>query len=145
MRKVTRWMVISAFLHLLGAVWLQVAVAVPGLLEQYVFLRHSSITVFHWLVMGWATQMIIGVAYWMFPRSAVVRNTPARFWDVMAWSVFVLLNTGVGLRVIAEPMLGYNRAPIWQVLMVMSAVFQALAVVLAVNLLWVRVVERHHA
>lgn len=145
MRKVTRWMVVSAFLHLLGAIWLYVAVSIPSLPEQFAYLRFATPALFHWLVMGWATQMIIGVAYWMFPRPPVVRNIPAHFWDVMAWSVFVLLNMGVVLRVIAEPMLGYTRAPIWQVLTVMSAVFQALAVVLAVNLLWVRVVERHHA
>lgn len=54
----------------------------------------------HFLFIGWVTQIIMGVAYWMFPKFS--RAKP-RANEHIGWAVFVLLNTGLILRAIAEP------------------------------------------
>jgi hypothetical protein len=53
----------------------------------------------HLLVVGWATQMIFGVAVWMFPRPAGARGfgPPA-----LLWTAFAALNAGLALRVLGE-------------------------------------------
>jgi hypothetical protein len=53
----------------------------------------------HLLVIGWLSQLVAGVAYWMFPR--VERGVPPTDWR--GWAVCVLINAGLLLRVIAEP------------------------------------------
>src|SRR5262245_37706593 len=54
----------------------------------------------HLFVVGWITQMIFGVAYWMFPRFAP--DSP-RGPVAPAVAAIVLLNAGLALRVVAEP------------------------------------------
>lgn len=54
----------------------------------------------HMLVVGWITQMIFGVAYWMFPKYSV--EIP-RGDNSIAIATFVLLNAGLLLRVVVEP------------------------------------------
>lgn len=55
----------------------------------------------HMLVVGWITQMIFGVAYWMFPKYSV--EIP-RGDNSIAIATFVLLNAGLLLRVVVEPL-----------------------------------------
>lgn len=59
-------------------------------------------TVLHLLVVGWLTQMVFGVAFWLFPRFAPDRP---RGWDWLGWVTFATLNSGLALRVVAEPAL----------------------------------------
>ena len=54
----------------------------------------------HALVLGWITQLAIGVAWWMFPRP---RGAPATVDAPLGWTCLVLLNTGLLLRAWAEP------------------------------------------
>lgn len=54
----------------------------------------------HFLFVGWVTQIIIGVGYWMFPK--YTKDQPrGKVW--LGWVVFVLLNAGMVLRAIGEP------------------------------------------
>jgi len=56
----------------------------------------------HLLVVGWITQLIFGVALWMFPRygdRGAVSIGPA------AWGAYAALNTGLLLRLAGEPWL----------------------------------------
>lgn len=53
----------------------------------------------HLLVLGWLSQLVAGVAYWMFPRAG--REVPPTDWR--GWAVFFLLNAGLLLRAVAEP------------------------------------------
>lgn len=57
-------------------------------------------TAFHCLTVGWLTQMIFGVAHWMFPRAS--RERP-RGEARLGWVAFALLNAGLALRVVTEP------------------------------------------
>lgn len=54
----------------------------------------------HILFIGWVTQIIMGVGYWMFPKQS--RDNP-RGSERLGWAVLILLNAGMVLRVIGEP------------------------------------------
>lgn len=91
----------------------------------------------HLLVVGWLTQLIFGVAYWMFPKltKAVPRGS-----DGLAWATYVLLNIGLILRAIAEPQLG--SASSFGILLLIASVMQWVAGMLFVINTWGRVKER---
>ena len=54
----------------------------------------------HLIFIGWVTQLIMGVGYWMFPKLS--REKP-RGNEHIGWAVLILLNTGLILRSISEP------------------------------------------
>jgi hypothetical protein len=54
----------------------------------------------HFLFIGWITQLIMGVGYWMFPK--LTKEKP-RGSETLGWIVLVLLNSGLVLRAIGEP------------------------------------------
>jgi hypothetical protein len=96
--------------------------------------------VLHLLVVGWATQMIFGVGYWMFPRVAPARSfgPPA-----LGWTGFTGLNLGLLLRAIGEPYAAlHGPLPAAGGLLVASALLQFAAVLAMAVLLWRRVAGR---
>ncbi|MGW8249658.1 MAG: hypothetical protein ACWGO1_03375, partial [Anaerolineales bacterium] len=58
------------------------------------------------------------------------------------WSVFWLLNIGLGLRLVGEPANALNPAPLWGWTLAVSSVLQWLAGVAFVANSWGRVKER---
>lgn len=54
----------------------------------------------HFLFIGWVSQLIMGVGYWMFPKYS--KDKP-RGNEKLGWVVLVLLNLGLVLRAIGEP------------------------------------------
>jgi heme/copper-type cytochrome/quinol oxidase subunit 1 len=76
----------------------------------------------HLLVVGWITQVIFGVAYWMFPRYSAERPRGS---EPLGWAAFILLNVGLLLRVAGEPFYALGRAV--GGLLVASALAQLLA------------------
>ena len=54
----------------------------------------------HLIFIGWVTQIIMGVGYWMFPKLS--REKP-RGNEYIGWAVLVLLNLGLVMRAISEP------------------------------------------
>jgi hypothetical protein len=96
----------------------------------------------HILFVGWFVQFVIGVAYWLFPR----RRQPSRplgYREGLAITAVVLLNFGLVLRVIAEPMERAGHASDWTLtILATSAVSQAAAIATFVVELWPRVGPR---
>lgn len=89
----------------------------------------------HLLLVGFLLLLIFGVAFWMFPKVAGQR--PGR---EVGWIAFALLNAGLLLRLVAEPMSDRGRgAPAWDVLLGVSAVLPALAAVAFALAVWPRV------
>jgi hypothetical protein len=79
----------------------------------------------HVLLVGFLLLVIFGVAFWMFPKVAGQR--PGRD---LGWAAFALLNAGVLLRLLAEPLSDHGRGPLaWRVLLGVAAVLPALAAV----------------
>ena len=136
MPTLTRWFIKSAMLYLVAALALSVAMQLP-LAGSMPVLRRIWPTYLHLLVVGWLTQLIFGVAFWMFPKYSAARPRGSDQWG---WATFALLNLGLILRAIAEPWQGPggSAAP----LLVASAVAQLLAGLAFVVNTWPRVKER---
>jgi hypothetical protein len=132
----TRWFVRSGLACLLLAFLLGVLMQWPGV-ASLPWLRAAWPTYLHVLVVGWLTQLIFGVAYWLFPRASAA--TP-RGSDRLGWATLALLNLGLVLRLAGEPWaaLGGRTAPV----LVASAVAQLLAALAFVANTWPRVRER---
>lgn len=93
----------------------------------------------HLLTVGWITQLIIGVGYWMFPK--FTRENP-RGSERLAWTTFVLLNAGLALRVISEPQVSIRAEPDLGWMLALSAALQLIAGWLFVINTWARIKER---
>src|SRR5947208_2441120 len=63
---------------------------------------------YHLLMVGWVTQLICGVALWMFPPHS--REQP-RGDQRLGWFTYVALNSGLLLRVVFEPLHTLSPAP----------------------------------
>lgn|SRR5574341_88923 len=100
MPLLTRWHIKFALLSFVAALFLGVAQAAQAPLHLPPIFAATGPAYIHLLVVGWITQMIFGVAYWMFPRYS---NASARGIDTLAVATFVLLNAGLALRIVIEP------------------------------------------
>ncbi len=107
----------------------KIPVSVAGLFPVYI----------HLLVIGWLTQLIFGVAYWMFPKHS--REKP-RANVALAWAVYILINVGLLMRAIAEPWHAQDSGDASGLLLVLSAILQWLAALFFVINTWGRVKER---
>lgn len=54
----------------------------------------------HFLFIGWVTQIIMGIGYWMLPKQSKERPRGSQR---LGWAVLVLLNVGLLLRAVGEP------------------------------------------
>jgi hypothetical protein len=132
MPPLTRWFVKLSLVYFVAALTGGVWQAAGGPIWL------TPITI-HLLVVGWVTGMIFGVAYWMFPKFSPERP---RGVDRLAVASFVFLNTGLLLRVVAEPLqvTSPSRAAAW--LLVASAILQWLGALAFVLNTWPRVKGR---
>jgi len=136
MPTLTRWLVKAALVWLVAALALGVAMQLPAA-ARLPMLRAAWPTYLHLLVVGWLTQLIIGVALWLFPRHPAA---PPRGSDRLGWATFLLLNLGLLLRAIGEPRhaLGLDA----HFTLLLSAVAQLAAIGTFVLNVWPRVRER---
>lgn len=138
MPVLTRWFLKAALLYLVAALITGVVLALPASSASPAIAALTPVY-FHLLMVGWVTQMIFGVAYWMFPR----RKTPALVgpeWP--GWLAFGALNAGLVLRAVAEPVVAGPHVPVMGALLAVSAVLQLAAVAVVAVGLWPRVKER---
>jgi hypothetical protein len=100
MPPLTRWFIRSSFVYLLAALAAGIVQAAPGAVRAAPVVAVWGPVYVHLLTVGWITQMIFGVAYWMFPRHsrAAPRGSPA-----LGIAAYALLNAGLLLRVVGEP------------------------------------------
>jgi hypothetical protein len=132
MPRVVRWFLKTALVYFAAAlllnIWLSLARTGP---LRPVFL--------HLLMVGWISQLIMGVAIWMFPKYS---QSHPRGREGLNWAVYGLLNAGLLLRAASEPMLAAQPTLAWQYLIVLSALLQWLAGMLFAGMAWPRVKER---
>jgi hypothetical protein len=151
MPKPSRAFVQASILYLcLGAVlgalllinrWIPLGSIIPPL-------RASHIEM---LVVGWMTQLIIGVAWWLFPplasglrpgASRPMRSGQAlRGSEPLFWTTFVCLNVGVLLRALCEPVYSWSQIGVFNLLAGISGLFLFVAAVAFVVNIWNRVRE----
>lgn len=94
---------------------------------------------YHLLMVGWATQLIGGVALWMFPP--FTKSQP-RGNESLGWVTYVALNMGLALRVIAEPLNALSPSAVFAAMLALSALLQVIAIWCLVFQLWPRVKGR---
>lgn len=93
-------------------------------------------TYYHLLMLGWVTQLIFGVMFWMFP---VLGKERPRGNEQGARIAYYLLNLGLLLRLIFEPMQVLTQSSIAGIGLAISAVIQVLGGWLFVAVIWERV------
>lgn len=138
MPTLTRWFLKTAFVCLgLGLM----AGVLLGFQAQLGLSELSGVfpVYVHLMVFGWITQLIFGVVYWMFPKYSLERPRGS---ERLGWWTYGLLNLGLLLRVIGEPIQSVQAsAPVgW--MLVTAAGLQFCAGLLFVINSWSRVKER---
>ncbi len=138
MPPLTRFFVKTSLVYLVAALLVGLLLAAPAVLPVPAAVAVLAPTYFHLLMVGWIAQLIFGIVYWMFPK--YTKEQPHRS-ERLAWAVYVLLNVGLLLRVVGEPLLAWvGGAAGW--LLVLSALLQWLAGMGFVVNTWPRVKER---
>lgn len=104
-----------------------------GMVAQFRFIF------WHMVMLGWITQIIIGVSLWMFPgrrKSETIRD------NLNAYITYFGLNFGLLMRLIAEPQSVFYPSDVFSVMILMSALLQALAVIFYVREMWPRLGDK---
>ena len=135
MPTLSRWFVRAALIYLVGGMamgsWMLIVQARRG----YVPGEPWGVLHAHILLIGFLLMLVFGVAFWMFPR--VGGERPRR---EVGWLAFALLNAGLLLRILAEPLADSGRgALVWRILLGIAAVLPALGAVAFVLAVWPRV------
>jgi hypothetical protein len=99
MPALTRWMVKTALAWLIAALILGLAMQLPAA-ARVPALAAVWPTYLHLLVVGWLTQLVFGVAFWLFPRYSAERPRGS---ERIGWAVYGLVNAALLLRLGAEP------------------------------------------
>jgi cbb3-type cytochrome oxidase subunit 1 len=132
MPTITRYFIKAAMLYFGAGLLTGFLISARSLFNLPAALTAMTPTYLHMLVVGWITQLIIGVAYWMFPKFS--KESP-RGDERVGWVIFILLNIGLVLRIIGEPLnIGW--------MLPLSAILQFFAVWLFIIVVWPRVKER---
>ena len=139
MPRLVRWFIKSSLLYLVAALLVGVVLAGRSLLGLPAGLAALGPVYFHLFMVGWVTQLIFGVAYWMFPKYS--REKP-RGSEALGWATYGLLNGGLLLRAVAEPLQAAHPGGVWGGLLALSALLQWLAGLGFVLNSWGRVKER---
>ena len=135
MPKLARIIIKTALAYLVGALMVGMLLTPPGL-RAFPDLAAVAPSQVHLLVVGWLSQLIFGVAHWLFPRYSRERrhgNVP------LAWAGYAMLNAGLLLRLGSEPFAA-DSAFAWAV--ITSAVLQWAGCLAFVVHLWPRVKEK---
>lgn len=139
MPLLARWTVKTALAHFAVALLLGVVLAAQPVLGLASWIAALRPVFLHLLIVGWITQLIIGVAYWMFPKQSKEKprgSTP------IGWLVYILLNFGLVIRAICEPLFALQPNSIGGAGLAISAVLQVVSGWLFIANTWTRVKER---
>ena len=139
MPPLTRWFIRLSLIYLLAALVLGMLVEARAPLSLPASLNTLRPVYFHLFMVGWVTQLIFGVIYWMFPKASPERPHGS---ESANWATFGLLNLGLILRAVGEPLGALRPEAIWGWLLALSALLQWLAGVLFVLNAWARVKVR---
>jgi hypothetical protein len=142
MPPIARNFVKAAFVYFILAFLLGALMMLDRWLNLGRWLKTVYLSQLHLLVVGWITQLAIGVAYWIFPRlrsrGGVSRPLP-RGSDALAWFVLVSLNVGLLMRFLFEPFYFMGPEPWLAALIALSGILQAAAAVGFGLLIWARI------
>jgi hypothetical protein len=135
MPLLTRWFIKTSF------VYLGVALA-EGILLAGQSVWNSTLPFavlfqgyIHLLTVGWLTLLIFGVAYWMFPKYSQAHPHGS---EALNWTAYILINLGLAMRLVGEPLNDIRQQAIWSWFLVFSALLQWLGGISFIINLWKR-------
>lgn len=136
MPLITRVYIKAALIYLAAALLISVLPELPNAPRILSAFRPVQI---HLFLVGWVTQLIFGVVIWMFPKFSMQKP---RGNEKAAWASLILLNAGLILRAIGEPLHAELSGSLWGGALAASALLQWLAGMILVAYTWPRVKER---
>ena len=139
MPPLTRWFIKSSLLFLVLAGLAAFLQAANSLFSLAPLFSVIGPVYFHIFLVGWITQLIFGVVFWMFPKASMQKPRGS---ESLGWASFALLNMGLVLRIFSEPINSLSPSVGWGWLLVLSAVLQWLAGLTFVANTWQRVKEK---
>ena len=139
MPPLTRWFIKTALLYFVAALIIGAVLAARSVFRLSPAIASLGPVYIHLFMVGWITQLIFGVAYWMFP---VYTKERPRGSEKLALATYGLLNVGLLLRAMAEPLHALRPGAGWGWLLVLAAALQWLAGLGFVVNIWGRVKER---
>jgi hypothetical protein len=139
MPTLTRLYVKTSLVYLVAALLLGLVYVLVQATTLPPLLAAAGPVYLHLFLVGWVTQLIMGIVFWMFPKW---RKEQPRGNERLAAVVYGLLNIGLLLRVVGEPARAVSPAALWGWLLAMSALLQWLAGIGFVTNTWGRVKER---
>lgn len=145
MPPITRWFLRTALVYFVAALVLGVILQLPAARRALPALAFAWPAYVHLFMLGWITQLILGVAFWMFPKAPGDTGKRAdRTWPLL----YATLNAGLLLRVVVEPTATAlaavapstsARPPLVGALLLLAATLQLAAGSLFVWAIWPRV------
>jgi cbb3-type cytochrome oxidase subunit 1 len=143
MPRLTRYFIKTALIYLLASLLIGVLVVARAAFDLPSELAAAMAALtpvyFHLFMVGWVTQLIFGMLFWMLPRQSKER---LRGDERLAWIAFVTINVGLLVRAIGEPLvtLQPDLGAGW--LLALSAVLQLIGGWAFIGNAWPRVKER---
>lgn len=138
MPLITRWYIRSSFLYLIASLLIGLLIALRAQLALPAIFGVMGPVYLHLFLVGWIMQLIFGVIFWLFPKP----RTELPNWEGVAWIVWLLLNLGLLLRVVAEPPAVLQPGGVWGWFLVASALLQWLAGIGLIVIVWPRAYTR---
>ena len=139
MNVLTRWYIKSALVFFVAALLIRLGQAVNGLVPFSPVTSALGPVYFHFFLVGWITQLIFGVVYWMFPKYSIAKPRGS---EQLAWITFWLLNIGLVTRAVGEPLQTLRPSVLSGWMLAASAILQWLAGMGFIANTWSRVKEK---
>jgi heme/copper-type cytochrome/quinol oxidase subunit 1 len=139
MPRLTRWFIKSSLIFFLAALLSGLIMAARPTLNLPAWVSVFGPVYFHMFLVGWVTQLIFGVVFWMFPKFSMEQPRGSEF---LGWATFGLLNIGLLMRVVGEPLLSLRPGSGEGWLLAVSALLQWAAGLTFVWNTWSRVKEK---
>lgn len=140
MNRQSQLFIRTALVYLVAAFAVGATVLINQALELNAQIPVLLPVFYHLLMVGWVTQLICGVALWMFP---VVSRARPRGKEWLGWLCYAALNTGLLLRAVGEPAHALIPGDWWAGrALVVSAVVQVVGIWAFVLAIWPRVKGR---
>lgn len=120
----SRWFIKIGMLYFVGGLLMGAVLLAQPVMGWSPSLQTLRPVYLHMLFIGWVTQIIMGVGYWMLPKYSKEKPR-GREW--LGWAVLILLNAGMILRSISEPAMLLTPSPVWGWLLATASLFLLLA------------------
>jgi len=136
MPTLTRYWIKAGFVNFAAALLLAVFIQLSSVIALPEFMIAMNPIYFHLFLVGWITQIIMGVSFWMFPP---LNKDQPRGLEILGWLSFVCINAGLICRAVGEPVVFLDPATKWRWILVVSALLQWMGRMLYIAHMWPRV------